>query len=418
MAHPFSDFLKFIGTDFERYILPIIPAGAKLAPESKLTPDHLGKIPGRWLVEQRAWVGFKDWSKHYVYARAWSLEHWHRWQAESGTAIAVGLNTNVFNVIDIDSDDPAIADTIETYAAKYLGATPAVRLRHGSARRVLVYEYDQHTAPIFKQRFTFKDANGTEHAVEFLARGQQVVIEGPHAKGQMYQWRDGGIIEHREVLGANLITGGMVDSLFLALQEWVEETEGLERVRLPLPRGGNRGVAVKVAPDSAQVASDKEMLAKAIHAIDINDPRLADYDRWCLLFRAMWAACGGDRAFYAEHILPWLLENPENKEEDMEAKLASFHDSMHGVEYVYERAAEFGFTDGKYARAREIMANAPFQPAPEGDADQGTPGAAQAATGGDSGAPLPYTDAALADLFASLYSIDRKYTPDEGWVKR
>jgi hypothetical protein len=38
----------------------------------------------------------------------------------------------------------------------------------------------------------------------------------------------------------------------------------------------------------------------------------------------MWAACGGDQAFYTVHILPGLLTNPENKEEDMEAKLASF----------------------------------------------------------------------------------------------
>jgi hypothetical protein len=41
----------------------------------------------------------------------------------------------------------------------------------------------------------------------------------------------------------------------------------------------------------------------------------------------MWAACGGDRQFYSDHILPWLEKNPANAKEDMEVKLASFTDS-------------------------------------------------------------------------------------------
>jgi P4 family phage/plasmid primase-like protien len=428
MAHPFSDFLKFIGTDFERYILPIIPAGAKLAPESKLTPDHLGKIPGMWLADKRAWIGFKGWSGHSAYTEAGHLKLWQRSQAECGMAIAIGLNTKVFNVVDIDSDDSEIADIIERHAVKHLGQTPAVRLRHGSPRRVLVYECDQHTAPIFKRRFTFKDTNGAEHAVEFLAQGQQVVIEGPHAKGQMYHWRNGGLIQHREVLGANLITDDIVGSFFLALREWVEETEGLEKVRLSLPRGGNRGEAVKVAPDSAHVASDKEMLAKAIHAIDINDPSLDSYDTWCLLFRAMWAACGGDRAFYTEHILPWLRGNPENEEEEMEAKIASFGDSMYGEEYVYEQAAKFGFRDGVNAKAQETFAPDPpiscqNQDAQDSgdsgnDADAPPAGAMNpvASAVGTGPTPFPYTDMALADRFAAEHP-DWKFTPDEGWMR-
>src|ERR1700760_4819576 len=89
MGHPLSDFLKFIGTDFERYILPIIPASARLSENSKLTEGQLGKIPGLWLPEERAWIGFKNWSNHYVYAKAWSLRHWQRWQTESGAVIPV-----------------------------------------------------------------------------------------------------------------------------------------------------------------------------------------------------------------------------------------------------------------------------------------------------------------------------------------
>jgi hypothetical protein len=355
MAAPFSDFLKFIGTDFEGYILPIIPAGAKLKEESRITPGHLGKIPGLWLAEERVWVGFKDWQTHHAYANASSLKHYERWQSENGVAIAVGMNTNVFNVVDIDSDNPEIADSIERWAVTCLGFTPVVRLRHASVRRVLVYERDQHTAPTLKRRLKFKDAHGAEHAVEFLARGQQVVIEGPHAKGQMHYWREGGLLENREALRAGLITGDMAESFFRALGQWIEETDGLEMLKSALPSRGSRGVAVKVDSTGTLAASDKDMLSNAINAIDINDPSLDDYDTWCLLFRAMWAACGGDRAFYAEHILPWLLKNPENKEEEMEAKLASFRDSMHGADFVYEWAARFGFTEGTLAIAQELF---------------------------------------------------------------
>lgn len=46
MTHPNTDFLKYIGTPFEHFILPITPAGATLSTESVLTAEHLGKIPG------------------------------------------------------------------------------------------------------------------------------------------------------------------------------------------------------------------------------------------------------------------------------------------------------------------------------------------------------------------------------------
>lgn len=47
MNAPVSNFLKYIGTPFERWILPIIPAGAELIEDGSLTPENLGKIPGR-----------------------------------------------------------------------------------------------------------------------------------------------------------------------------------------------------------------------------------------------------------------------------------------------------------------------------------------------------------------------------------
>src|SRR5262249_32390109 len=141
---------------------------------------------------------------------------------------------------------------------------------------------------------------------------------------------------------------------------------GLERQSmLSVLTSSDRAPAVRIEdPKSPLLAKDLGLLARAIAAIDIDDPKLGDYDTWCTLFRAMWAACGGDRAFYADHILPWLDGNPQNLEDDMEAKLASFRDSQLGAEFVYQWAWEFGFKEGLETfgaeRASELFGGVPL----------------------------------------------------------
>jgi hypothetical protein len=51
--HPLSDFLKFIGTPFQRYILPVAPVNAVLSEDSSLVAEQLGKIPGSWSARRR-----------------------------------------------------------------------------------------------------------------------------------------------------------------------------------------------------------------------------------------------------------------------------------------------------------------------------------------------------------------------------
>src|SRR5262249_27053706 len=138
---------------------------------------QLGKVPGEWLPEVGAWRGFANWQDRWARSSKKALERWEAWQteyaqaigADSPIAIAVGMNTRNFNCFDIDSDDQAIADMIEAIIVECMGNTPVVRLRHGSSRRVLFHERDQHTAPISKHRLAFQDAQGTRHVVEYLA---------------------------------------------------------------------------------------------------------------------------------------------------------------------------------------------------------------------------------------------------------
>ena len=61
-----TDFLKYIGTPFEKYVLPIIPPGAALTEKSVVRQDQLGKIPGKWMGMHggaNLWRGFEGWSK-------------------------------------------------------------------------------------------------------------------------------------------------------------------------------------------------------------------------------------------------------------------------------------------------------------------------------------------------------------------
>src|SRR5208283_502106 len=189
MPNPPSDFLKFADTPFERWILPIIPGKATLKPREDgkpgIPPENLGKIPGNYVASAGAWVGFLNWQNHPTTKN--HLKRWQGWQTPD-VPIAIGMRTAEFPVVDIDSDDPEIAEAIHRIAARELGWSP-VRCREGSPRHVLCYKWTpgpkRDRAPVDKMRLAFKDKAGNEHAVEILGSGQQVVIEGPHAKGKM-----------------------------------------------------------------------------------------------------------------------------------------------------------------------------------------------------------------------------------------
>jgi hypothetical protein len=176
-----------------------------------------------------------------------------------------------------------------------------------------------------------------------------------------------------------------------------------------------------------------ELLAKTARAIDLDDPRI-DYDIFIKILRAICAACGGSLDFLHSVVWPWVCERqtvargqgPRTEErgiEWIETRWRSFTDSQLGAEYVYGWAAMFGETEAivktNDEAAQEIFKKAPMQPTPEGDADDGAPGSAQAAVSGSVGGgrtPFPYTDLALADRFASEHP-NWKFTSDEGWMR-
>jgi hypothetical protein len=245
MTNPPSDFRQYIGTPFQPYILPIISRGAKLKADSKLTEDHLGKIPGKYFPAVGEWSGFYQWQSNRTTSTA--LERWQVWQEPapdgSGMTISIGLRTKVILAVDIDADDEAVANELEMRAICMLGIPGAIRRRVGSPRRVLFYGHNVRTMPVTKLRLEFKIlATEQKAAIEILGDGQQVVIEGPHAKGAIHYWQDGiGLIEGFDRMRSNLKTIDDFDYLMLHLKEWVAEDERFQLVTMKLPSGNERG---------------------------------------------------------------------------------------------------------------------------------------------------------------------------------
>lgn len=266
MMHPKTDFLKYIGTPFEPFILPIIPAGATLKEDSKLTPDHLGKIPGKYYSGLKAWTGFYAWQASR--ANRFDLERWYGWQEadEADTALALALRTGEILAIDIDISDEVIAEMVTCLIIAMMGMPGAIRRRPGTGRRVLFYGHKPHTAPVSKSRIAFDIlAIGEKAAVEVLGNGQQVVAEGPHAKGALHYWQDGiGLIEGYQTMADNLQTIESIDQMMVQLRNFIDGDEArFKRVQFRPPSASEAVDAIKIDNImSPNIAKDQEMLAR------------------------------------------------------------------------------------------------------------------------------------------------------------
>lgn len=430
MAHPFSDFTKFEGTPFEAEILPIIPAAGPLDETiSGLSADHLGKIPGRYSKQTKRWTGFHGWQKHWT--KPTDLRRWQGWQGadQADTAIAIALNTREYLAVDIDIDDEAIADQAQFLVTLTMASPPiAIRRRHGSARRVLIYARDQHDFPIRKHRIAFKVGDQL-YAVEFLGEGQQVIIEGPHAKGAMHYWHnDVDLLTGLKVSGSLLVCPADVGLAVKTLKEWVER-EGWELVKASGREIGARdpGAAYDINnPVSPHIAKDRALLTQALQAIDLDDPRI-DYDMFISLLRAACAAVSGDLDYLLGVVWPWVCTNqkeahgqgPRTQDrgiEWLEERWRSFRDSELGADYVYRVAGLFGFREGSGAIAEDIVAAAGSV---EGAEEEGGGGSEDDVGGGNSG-PLAAgdTDEAIAAAFIQRFGDTWRYSLDQGWVRR
>jgi P4 family phage/plasmid primase-like protien len=132
--------------------------------------DSPGSAPGKRPLE----IGWQ--------AKVVTMEDLQRWSRAPSN---VGLRARPFPAIDIDVDDPLLADAVQRVAFELLGATPR-RVRANAARRLLPYRLDGE--PFAKAVLSFTLPEGRAAKVEILADGQQYVVAGTHASGAALEW--------------------------------------------------------------------------------------------------------------------------------------------------------------------------------------------------------------------------------------
>lgn len=326
-----SHFHDYARAGFGADLLPILPYDALInadSPSRESLEKHKGKVPGRKFA--RGWMGFANWTQHR--ARPSDIGLWTSWDA------SVGMQGRRFPALDIDVDDPELADAICREAISFLGEAP-IRFGRGS-RRVLVYS----GAGIAKRRIAFGRQDLPTQAIELLGDGQFYVVEGVHpATKQPYYWQNERSLASVGPDGLISISPERIDAFFARVGSLIESF-GCEVTQ----RSKNGRGAATVCQEG--------LLAPSISAIEralAGLPNEVGYDDWITLGRAVRASAGPDRdseglALFTDWSLTWGGNTPEV----CEAKWASFSPPHKvGWDYLASYATEHG--DGTFNAATE-----------------------------------------------------------------
>ena len=159
-------------------VVPITPPDGRIAESSKLLPEVMGKAPGLYNPVTDAWTGFPKWQQ--VQATKEHVAQWSRWPGCN-----IGLHTRALIAADVDVDDPQAAAVIRRVLVAQLGE-PIFRVRSNSARFAALWAHDDGDLPSIGKRtfkLAYKPTGNPMGKVEWLTKGQQIVIAGVHPSG-------------------------------------------------------------------------------------------------------------------------------------------------------------------------------------------------------------------------------------------
>ena len=142
-------------------------------------------------------------------------------------ALNTGILCDGLVALDLDIDDPALAQQVMSAAFQYLGNAP-MRIRSDSARVLMLYRAAE-GEPLKRS------IDGTGGKVEALGCGQQFVAFGQHPSGAAYAWPQGSPAEfHRDSLTA--ITQNSLQAFLCAVAPLVGADAPAQPT--PSPAGG------------------------------------------------------------------------------------------------------------------------------------------------------------------------------------
>jgi hypothetical protein len=261
-----------------RDLIPIIPPGADLSPNTRIKAELVGKIPGA--CSNGKWHGFKSWQSHETSRE--DVEHW------ISVGSGFGLRTRNIPTVDIDVDDASLAADIVGALVSAFGWK--LLRRTGRAPRVAIpFQTDK---PFGKIRFVFRDRENNEKGVvEILGNGNQFVVFGTHpATGNPYTWTDGDSTGGAELLASHAptslpaLTEDSAQQFILRLLQPVARRHGLTITQTRSRRSADR----HVDQQSLRAPSMRE-LADAVAVIP-NDGQFEGRDKYIEMLAAIRAA--------------------------------------------------------------------------------------------------------------------------------
>jgi Family of unknown function (DUF5906) len=325
-------FRRWFRAGFGSELMPIIPPDATLSPKSSARPENRGKTPGV-RNDNGMWVGLVG---KWADKLKTTVRHAKRW---AGWGASVGLQCRIFNVADLDIEDEAMAQAIESIAIRIFGRA-LVRYRDGSPRRLLLYKAK---GKLRKRRIAWRDDTGTIHAIDWLAYGQQFVCEGPHPKGGSYRWRDPHPCDVG-IDGVTEITEEQVNRFFVEVVQYIE----MMGYELTASTGGGVGSSSNAKPlgDTSLHAPSPQLVLDVLAAVPCNEETFTSRDEFVLVLRAIKAALGAARQEHWPAVLDWSLQYPGSEPDYIEKIWDSFDDSKVGWDFFAAWASRYGYTGG------------------------------------------------------------------------
>jgi hypothetical protein len=451
------DFTRYIGTSYERFILPVLPFGAVLKMRmdgTTLDPSNCGKIPGKLLAHgngrgQPAWIGFQDWSTHVT--TKFDLELWQRWHTPTlPVPICMRLPEHPAGDCDINREDDR--DEVVGIFQEVCGVGP-MRTRPNSPRVTLLFKWEAGTPPVTSRSMNWTDDKDAGHGVDFLGVGRHTVIEGRHKSGVDHEWWGG----FGDLLACEgqlpLVNAGKFSGVHAGIRALIERKGyNLKKGPALVSFDGSDLATHKIGdPDILSPLAVKpgqlDMLKRCVMGINLDHPEI-DYDTFITLLRAIKASCNGDHAFFTDVVWEWTRTQKEARGagprtgergiEWLEERWNSFRDSGVGADFVFKWAAASGYRDEEIealqdnqraTRAQELFGGPTNDEREAAEADHGD--AARDAEGGDGGGvaamlppgqvgggptAFPWTDRACADRFAATHP-NWRHAEDDGWVR-
>ena len=176
-----------------KYLIPVAPPGVVIGANASLTPDVLGKAPGRYHKGKDQWGGLSG--KILVTGTTREdFEEFEPWPTGN-----VGVLGKAFPGIDSDAQNDAAARVVARAIHDTFRDLAAVRIRGKNHRLLYAYAARDPKDPVRTRHITYK-IDGVESKLDIIGNGGQYLIAGTHPSGDQYEWEDGNELYNRDVV--------------------------------------------------------------------------------------------------------------------------------------------------------------------------------------------------------------------------